>query len=246
MKKRILTLGMVALLAGSVVLPVKAATPTVSFTDSGTLEAPSEMGDAFKNMAPGEEKSLTIKVENDNAHTADFYMSAETTKALEEAVSGSGAGYKVLLTIGGATVFDSTLGGYVGGVGSKTGLTEMNGALSDSMLIATLKKGESTDVVLTIGLDGEGMDTLGYASALGEIDFSFKAGYEDPTGSFNIYKIVTKQGETKYVKIFNQQVALAAKTGDNFIWWAAALVLFAGIAIVVVGMKRKAANSNEN
>lgn len=248
MKKRFLTFGMAALLACSAVMPVSAADSTVSFTNEGTLETPATFGNVFDHMAPGEEKSLTIEVKNDNEHTADFYMSAETIKALEESVGGSGAGYDVKLIIGGTEVFNSALGGYVStdGTGSTEGLKEMNGALSDSMLIATLKKGEKTDIVLTIGLDGEGMDKATYADAFGSIDFSFKAGYEDPTGAFHTYKVITKKGETKYVTIFDQKVALAAKTGDSFMWWIAAIVLALGIVALILGLKRKAVENNEN
>jgi len=243
MRKKILTLGVAALLAFSVALPAQAANSTVTFTSDGKMDTPASLGDAFEGMAPGEEKSLTIEVKNNNDHTADFYMSTEVLEALEKAGS-AGAGYDVKLTAGGVTLYDSALGGYTGEVGSTAGLKEMNGALSDSILIATLNKGGKTDVILTIGLDGEALDNtaaINYANALGEIEFAFKAGYEDPTGGYTVYKIITKKGETKYVTIVDGKTPLAAKTGDNFSIIIAAVVVLAGVAFLVVGLRRKAA-----
>lgn len=247
MKKQICIMGAAVLLAITCVMPVKAADSTVTFTGSGSLDTPSTYGDVFNNMAPGETKSLTIQVKNENNNTADFYMSTEVMKAFESATT-KGAGYDVKLTAGGVTIYDSTAGGYTSsGSGSEKGLGELNDSLDSSILIKTLAKGETTDVVLTIGLDGEGVDkNTGYANALGSIQFAFSAGYEDPTGPYTVYKVVTKTGETKYLKIFDQKVALAAQTGDSFIWWAGAVVVIAGVVMVIMGLRRKAAGNDEN
>ncbi|MBR4993270.1 MAG: hypothetical protein IKY04_03380 [Lachnospiraceae bacterium] len=240
MKKQLSILGVAALLAFTAVMPVKAADSTVKFTSSGTLDTPTSLGDAFKGMAPGEKKELNIEVKNENNNTADFYMSTEVVDALEKA--GKGAGYDVKLSVGGTTLYDSTVGGYDGsGAGSTEGLKELNNGLKDSVLIATLAKGASTNIVLEITMDGEGVDKAGYAAAFGEIDFSFKAGYEDPTGTYTVYRVVTKTGETKYVTIRDQKVALAAQTGDTFFMWGAAVVVIAGAVMVILGLKRKAA-----
>ncbi|MBO4376600.1 MAG: hypothetical protein J5811_04805, partial [Lachnospiraceae bacterium] len=66
-------------------------------------------------------------------------------------------------------------------------------------------------------------------------------GYEDPTGTYTVYRVVTKTGETKYVTIRDQKVALAAQTGDTFFMWGAAVVVIAGAVMVILGLKRKAA-----
>ncbi len=247
MKKQICILGAAVLLAITCVMPVKAADSTVTFGADGKLNTPSSVGSTFNGMAPGETKSLTIQVKNENNNTADFYMSTDVVKALEESHGGAGAGYNVKLTAGGTVIYDSTAGGYTAaGTGSTEGLKDINASLNDKILIGTLAKGASTDVILTIGLDGEGVDKASYAASLGQIDFAFSAGYEDPTGPYTVYKVVTKSGETKYLKIFDQKVALAAQTGDTFIWWAGAVVILAGVVMVIMGLRRKAAGSDEN
>ena len=74
MKKQICILGAAVLLAITCVMPVKAADSTVTFGSDGKLDTPSSVGSTFNGMAPGETKSLTIEVKNENNNTADFYL----------------------------------------------------------------------------------------------------------------------------------------------------------------------------
>lgn len=256
MKRSFLVLGL-ALVLGMTAMPVQAAgEATVSFTANNKLEYSNvttdgdnvNLGAAFEGVAPGETRSQTITVQNDNNRTADFYMSAEAVKALERNTeSARGAGYEMKLTAGDTVLYDSTVGGYGAGeeaAASQTGIEGMNGALEDYILIATLAKGESTDVVLTIMFDGEAMDNttaIDYSWTEGQLAFDFKVGYEDPTGVTTVYKEVTHKGQAKYVTIFEEGSPLAAvATGDASMIGIGIVVLVAGIFLVVFGKRKKA------
>lgn len=261
MRKNILALGIALAVLSTNVMPAQAAgDATVSFTENNKLEygggatsagGEVNLGSAFEGVAPGETRSQTITIQNNNSKTADFYMSAETVKALENNTEAAkGAGYEIKLTTGTTVLYDSTVGGYGSGsesAASTKGIQAMNGALEDDILIATLAKGESTNVVLTIKFDGEAMDNtnaINYSWTEGQVAFEFKAGYKDPTEPTTVYKVVTKTGETKYVKnlieIIEEAVPLSiVATGDTSMIGIGAVVLLAGIVLVVIGRRKK-------
>jgi len=260
MKRKVLALLLaVTMFAGMSVTAFAADGATVSFTSSNTLEYSGvtkdgdtvNLGDAFENVAPGETRTQTITLRNDNKRTADFYMSAEAVKALEAGKEAAkGAGYDIKLTAGDTVLYDSTVGGYKsedGDSASSKGIDEMNGALEDYILIATMQKGESTDVVLTIVFDGEAMDNnaevVDYSLTDGQLAFDFKVGYEDPSGEV-IIKEVSEDGQVTYVKkivnIIENAVPLGAvATGDGAMVGAAAVVLLVGASMIIFGRKKK-------
>lgn len=260
MRKNILVWAMaLTVMFGSVLTTQAAGDATVSFTQDNKLEYSNvtvegsnvNLGSAFEGVAPGETRSQTITVKNDNNMTADFYMSAEAVTALEKNTANArGAGYEIKLTSGDTVLYDSTVGGYGAGsesAASSTGIEEMNSALEDYILIATLEKGASTDVVLTITFDGEAMDNtsaIDYSWTEGQLAFEFKAGYEAPTGTTTVYKVVTQKGQTRYitnlVEIIEEAVPLAAvATGDASLIGVGVVVLLAGIILVVIGKRKK-------
>lgn len=221
---------------------------TVTFTDGNTLEytgsSGSSLGDAFKGVAPGETKTVEIKVENKNSHTTDFYISAGDIKALEEASSAKGAGYDIVLKAGSTEIYNSKLGGYVGGVADDKGIGAMEDSLSEDILFATLKNGETIPITLSVTFDGEAMGN-DYTSTAGKIAFNFKAGYQDPTGTTIIVREVTEDGQVRYVKkiveIIEGAVPLGAvATGDGAMIGLAAVVLLVGSSMVILGRKKKA------
>ena len=67
---------------------------------------------------------------------------------------------------------DTVTGTVVGGEGT-TGLEELNKTLPEYPLVATLKPGETADVVLKIQPDAEQTDNA-YISSLGRVEFRFK------------------------------------------------------------------------
>lgn len=230
---------------------------TVTFTGSDTLEytddAVTPLSDAFKGVAPGEKKTVEIKVENANKHTSDFYISAAMLEALDEG-KATGAGYDVELSVekdGAITpIYNSKVGGYINGgndAGS-TGIAGIEDSLSDDIMFATLKNGESVKILFSIAFDGEAMDKNGasdYTEAMGQLAFNFKAGYKDPSGTTVIVREVTEDGQVRYVRkiieIIEGAVPLGAvATGDGAMIGLAAVVLLVGGSMIIIGRKKKA------
>lgn len=237
----------------------------VSFTQSKKLEyrgvvnqgTEVNLGKAFENVAPGETRSQTITLINENNQTVDFYMSSEVVKALEEGTSNArGAGYEILLTVGSAgaenseltVLYDSKLGGYNSdSTASSEGIAEMNESLKDYILVGTMKQGESKEVKLTIHFDGEAMDNSGdvdYSLTEGQLAFQFQVGYEDPTGIIKITREVDDGGNIRYIRqlveVFEEGVPLGAvATGDGAMIGLGIAVLATGIFFVILGKKKK-------
>lgn len=265
MKKSILAIGMaVVLFFTSGLTSYANTTATVSFTSdkklvySGVTEENGQvnLGSAFENVIPGETRTQTIVVKNENKHTADFYMSTEIIKALEDgADTAKGAGYEIVLKAGSNTLYDSALGGYTAAESaSKAGIGSMNAALEDKVLIATLKKGESTDVVLQITFDGEAMDNtseVDYSLTSAQLAFDFQVSYDEAetpdsngmSGSSVTATNGTNSGISSKVMITDEPVPLSSvKTGDGAMTGVALALLLAGVALIVLGRKKKEEN----
>ena len=61
---------------------------TVQLTEENQLvytKDKTELAGAFDGMAPGDSRTVVIKIENQNSHKASFFISQKTTDALEEA-----------------------------------------------------------------------------------------------------------------------------------------------------------------
>lgn len=264
MKKKLITFAMaVACLVGSTMTVYAAENATVTFTENEKLEysgvtlyedGTPKLGTSFEGIAPGEMAEQTITVLNENDRTVDFYMNANAIQALEEsAEQAKGAGYVIKLTLGDTVLYDSNVGGYAsaGADGSKEGILEMNeGALEGYILIATLAKGESENINLSIFFDGEAMDndsqSVDYSNAFGQLGFSFQVAYEDPEAPTVIYNEVTQKSETKYVtniiEVIEERIPLAAvATGDAAMIGLGVVILGIGIALVVLTGKKKKA-----
>ena len=88
-----------------------------------------ELAGAFDGMAPGDSRTVVIKIENQNSHKASFFISQKTTDALEEAGKASGGAYEFQVEIGNDTgrisLLDADAGGYAENVASAEGLAEI-------------------------------------------------------------------------------------------------------------------------
>ena len=65
---------------------------TVQLTEENQLvytKDKTELAGAFDGMAPGDSRTVVIKIENQNSHKASFFISQKTTDALEEAGKAS-------------------------------------------------------------------------------------------------------------------------------------------------------------
>ena len=260
MKRKILALGLaVTVFCASGITSFASDGATVTFKSDSTLEYDTSgtgFTDAFKDVAPGEEKKLVIEVKNDNSRTADFYINAAAIEALEQdEEKARAAGYDIKLEAGGSVLYDSTLGGYQGagtvGAGGEKGILGMNDSLEDSILFATLPQNGTSQVIFTIKFDGEAMDNdvynldgIDYSDTSGVVAFGFQVRYEDPTGQTVIVREVGEDGQVRYVRkvveIFENAVPLGAvATGDGAMIGVAAVVLLVGASMVILGRKKK-------
>ena len=214
---------------------------------------------AFLNMAPGEERTVAIRVENQNEHVVSFFISGETTQALEEIrESAKGGAYEVNMTVGtdpvsAVTLLDAVAGGYSGEMdASGDGLKDIT-ELEGYQYLAELGQGEYTNLYLTIALDGEGLDStdeIDYTNAVGKIQFNFRAYYgaeKDPV-IITEYKeqkeettVVTNIIDRVVTQIKEEVVPLAdrVKTGDPAVLGIFEAVLFIGIILVTVVVKKR-------
>ena len=105
---------------------------TVQLTEENQLvytKDKAELAGAFDGMAPGDSRTVVIKIENQNSHKASFFISQKTTDALEEAGKASGGAYEFQVEIGNDTgrisLLDADAGGYAENVASAEGLAEI-------------------------------------------------------------------------------------------------------------------------
>ena len=247
-------------------LTVKLTTnDTLEYSGASSYGGTSEyvLGDSFSGILPGESATQTIAILNENGHSAEFFVSAKTLRSLEEANNASGGAYTLKLSVGSTEadaeeIVTSVAGGYNGDTASTKGLSDIT-ELEDYNFVAALKSGESTNLYLTLSLEGEGMDsssTVDYTKAVAELSMDFRAYYpEDDANTVvrteTVAEDQTITGESKVVVTNNDEsdttdtdeedapVTTAAKTGDSAAIGAFAAVLCAGIFLIVVTGKRR-------
>ena len=224
---------------------------TVALTEENEIvyaDGDSALGKAFADMAPGDERTVVIRVENHNSHKASFFISQDTVKSLEEGNTASGGAYEYGLSVGNTieeaeSLLDTVAGGYVAGaddayVGSNNGLSDIK-ELEGYQFIADLESGASTNVYLTLYIDGEGFDS-GYANTQGEFELNFRAYYEEREPVV-VKEEVTRKGQPTIVqKIVDELVPLGSvKTGDVLNVAAVGGILLIGVVIICLALKKR-------
>ena len=133
---------------------------SVTYTSGGNMEddySSSEYASRVSNLQPGDSITFTVVAHHENSTTADWYLTNEVIKSLEEGdASGSAYGYKLTYEGpgGNSTLYESEK---VGGTGSAAGLAEATSALDgeDFIYLDTLGQGMEGTVKLKVTLDGE-------------------------------------------------------------------------------------------
>lgn len=230
---------------------------SVEFTGSNELKLSStDLGTEFNHMAPGETKTQSVTIINSNQNTTDFYMKTEALKKLEEAHQASGGAYKITLELvkdGASTsIYDSSLGGAKtgesGDIKADTqGILGLNTSeiATGSTFLATLKNGQTAELKLTVGLDGESIRNAAqntYANAEGTLGLEFLAAYREPaTGQIVKVNKVETQSSTPQRNIVQtfKQVVIGVKTGDSTMVGVFVGILVTGITLVVLTGKKK-------
>lgn len=180
MAKRIFSLMLALAAVFSMTLVCVAAEPStvveydgsnITYTNDGKMTG-------FENMLPGVPYEGTIQLKNVGTKDANFYMDTEVISTLLGIDNVKDTSYVVSLSVGDNVLVgydaesDTVTGTVVGGEGT-TGLEELNKTLPEYPLVATLKPGETADVVLKIQPDAEQTDNA-YISSLGRVEFRFK------------------------------------------------------------------------
>ena len=252
MKKKILSLALTFAMLSAVPMSVSAETLSggddwsVSFSGSGMESnfTSSDMDKVIYGMQPGDTAAFQVTLTNEHSKEADWYMSNEVVRSMEDSMEVSGGAYEYLLTYTDAdgeetTIYSSeTVGGEdtTGGAG----LHKVSDALGEWFYLSRLAGGASGTVNLEVKLDGE---TIGndYQNKLAELAMQFAAeeAAEDeivtnrvPGKDITIHKEVTVGKDAETVKI--------AKTGDdvNVMLYVSVTALAAGMVILILVLRR--------
>ncbi len=211
-----------------------------------------DLSDAFSGIMPGGTETVVISLTNNGSQTGNYYMTQSTLETLEETSSGSGGAYAYTVTVGSseedATVLlDTSTGGYTeADTASGTDLssiTELNGYT----YFATLAPGESTNVYMTLTLDGEGFDSVtdnDYSNSSAAISVNFRVQFESAQGGTTtvVTRYVEQTGANTFVNTILEEViplAGGVQTGDPFSIGVLALLLGGGIFLIVIAVKKQ-------
>lgn len=221
MKKKIMPLFLAVICILAMSMTTFAAEGSGSVTFEGGAEQFAEVqGDftSFEGMMPGETKTQTIVLHNDDQAKVDFYISGEIVRNIAESADEEAQGVYTIELLRDGESFYSGLIGNGEDVGEEY--------LQDNYLLASLAKGEQTTVELKVGLDGDSM-TDEYQLAEGQIDLTISSQYSkapaEPT--------VITETVTKWV----DGVRTTVKTGDTAVFLpyiigiAAAVILMIGV-----------------
>lgn len=180
---------------------------------------------AFEDMMPGEERTQTIVIKNDDYQSMKFYVKADQTQLLETNDSSQRIVYDIEFK-NDQEVF------YSGRVGAKETSAKEN--LKENYLLKTLEKGESTSIEMKIKIDGTSMDNT-YQGNIGNLGLVFNV--EVDTGN-PVIEVIKK------VPVINQ--IKGVDTGDmtnlTYIGIAFGASLIAIVMILVTKGKRDEEN----
>lgn len=225
MKKRVLAAAVLALtmLMGTTLNTLAADNDIITFdgdTKSFVTDIGGDAQNGFEGMLPGESRTLTMNLYNEASEELKFFMNSDI---LEKDIAEQGdqrAVYDFSIQKDNETFFQAVIGGEATNniSAGKEFLTEDN-----RILLATLKKGERSELSITIALDGDSMGEE-YMNAAGKLKFEFSA--ETPEAAPTIVDKVVK-----YVKGETKTVIKRVKTGDAL---PIGIMAAAGISLVVI------------
>lgn len=196
-----------------------------------------ELTDQFIGMMPGETRSETFTLVNNDARELSFYLNTQVLRDLGESNNTIGAVYEITFARDGEVFYDGTVGGENGS------LVDMSGqSMGENMLMATLAENESSVIEMTIGIDGDSMGNT-YQNAAGELQFAFSVEYDDPevVEPTIVEKVVQLPGKEI------ERVVAGVKTGDYSVIapYVIALIVAGGLMIGLIVTRKKKAEEGE-
>lgn len=166
---------------------------SVVFTKDKKMEAnfkTADLDDVIYGIQPGDNVIITLKLQNKNKGTTDWYMTNKVLYSLEDRSNNtatSGGAYTYKLTYKGPdgttdTLFDSDAVGGEGDSKAGEGLKQATNGLTDFFYLDTLKNGQSGVVTLEVALDG---DTQGndYQDTLADLQMNFAVELTNDAGN---------------------------------------------------------------
>lgn len=232
MMKKILAVLSLALAVnmGGVVSANAAQQPEVVVDKDGKIHTQNIDFKAFEGMAAGETAVETINVRNESDEAVNLYISQNTLQTLEESKETDGAAYEFNLCVGetfanAVSLLEKPAGGYDGdSTASAAGLSEID-ELEDYTFFTNLEPGESTNLYMTIFLNGERND-IDYSNAIGKLELSFKCDTRNNQRAFA--NVVKRIPVIKYVK-----------TGDKNMILLYGVIFLAGVGVITLTVARK-------
>lgn len=178
------------------------------------LDGSKDLFDNFKNIMPGETRQQKITLKNDDHRELRFYLSADVLNSLDTDTSGLSI-YNISITNNGEVFYDGTL----------DDLAALSaGRMSDDTLLATLQKGEETNVTMVLEVDGDSMDNT-YQNREGLIQFNFSV--EELDDESTIVEVV-------------RTVYQGVRTGDaTIIAPIIGLLVISGLAVIFLVKRKK-------
>ena len=123
----------------------------------------------LEGINPGETRSYTLTLVNDDYREMNFYMSSRIVNELANVSSSGTAAFDFNFKIDGVDLFDGLVGGEEN-VGEKM--------MEDDILIATLAQGEKAVLEMSVRADGDTLDNT-YQNATGLVQYTFSVEYDD-------------------------------------------------------------------
>lgn len=197
----------------------------------------------FVGMAPGEERTQSIHLKNESAHTVRFYLAQETLKSLEDENRAAGGAYRFDLSVGkqketATSLLHTKVGGYDSS-GNKRG-EGLDGIdeLEEETFLAKVKKGEQITLFVTLKLEGEGNDNrkdCDYSRAVGRIGMRFLA----KDAAKDVLYGDTKEVVT-YKNRYRDTIRTAlVKTSDQAPYGFVIFLFTAGLILLVAAVRNK-------
>ena len=191
-------------------------------------------GEVFnlEGMYPGETRTETLTLVNNDYREMKFYMNSKVLDEFGNETSSGAIAYDFNFKINGEDLFDGLVGGE-DNVGE--------GMMEDNILIATLAKGETATLEMSVTADGDTMDNS-YQDATGLIQYTFSVEYDDEAVA-EPQRVVNT-----VVQTVTNRIEKAVQTGDP-----ATLGLFGvllggsvvGIVYLIATRKKKEEDQNE-
>lgn len=233
MKKKIVTLLITAALLLATGLSASAA-ETITFRGQAEKFVTSVDGDVetFTDMLPGETRTVSLTLKNEDSSEMKFYMSAEILDNIASKTADSQAVYDFVISKNGQPFFTTIIGG---GTAQNTSAGEKYLDESNNILLDTLARGQSDVIDISLTLEGNSTENS-YMEKTGQIQLVFTASTPDnPGGGTNVIE--------RLVQAITNPGATGPNTGLNggspYLLIAGACIVIAVVVIIILIVTRK-------